>query len=224
MTELFILFLFFMVFRVILGWLGRGRQPSLLDILTSAGTTAGYRAPRRRRGAAETQADRLICPECGAANFPTEAVCWQCQRPLGQAPVARRVFGETNVQSASFQINRVTYNGERAIQFTDSRGRRHIFPSWEQAPKAVLDEIYRMPEPIRSQVIAQIRGQSPAPRLRPPVFPPAAAGGGPRPAVAPSAASAPAEKSGEATKPEQSQAEKTEQQKPPEEEAPWIEL
>lgn len=28
--------------------------------------------------------DRITCPKCGANNFPSSAVCWQCGEPLPQ--------------------------------------------------------------------------------------------------------------------------------------------
>ena len=32
--------------------------------------------------------DRIQCPKCGANNFPSSAVCWQCGEPLSQQQAA----------------------------------------------------------------------------------------------------------------------------------------
>lgn len=163
-----ILFLPFFALPLLLRYLARARGRSPLDILL---TMSNRRQPWTHdwpQGAASEPKDRIICPACGATNFTSESACWQCQRPLTRFRRTTRVAQRLQASTTSFQIRQVTYDGRTAIQFSDGRGRRHIFPSWDQAPPAVLQEIERLPEPMRSNPKAgsPARLSRPSHRLR----------------------------------------------------------
>ncbi len=218
-----ILFLLFFALPLLLRYLARARGRSPLDILL---TMSNRRQPWTHdwpQGAASEPEDRIICPACGATNFTSESACWQCQRPLTRFRRTTRVAQSLQASTTSFQIRQVTYDGRTAIQFSDGRGRRHIFPSWDQAPPAVLQEIEKLPEPMRSNPKAEIARQaqsavSPSPR------PPLLAGQGPprpnAPQPEPAAQQPPATPQPQQAAPEADQ----KQQQPSEEQAPWLEL
>ena len=145
MGWLLIVVFFFFVLPALVRFLTRTARPSGLDVLLTMGEK------RRRWGEDWGQVlsprapDRVTCPSCGANNFPTEAACWQCQRPLPTLRTSGGAYQRVSAGTQAFQISQVTYDRQTCIQFTDSKGRRHIFRSWAEAPPAVLQEIERLP-------------------------------------------------------------------------------
>ena len=156
-----IIFLFF-ILPLILGYFFSSRRRRPLDILLAGGGRPQAWGDDWARTLGPEQANRITCPACGAVNFPSEAACWQCQRPLLLAAPPGASMQTVSSQTTSFRISQVTYNGRSCVQFTDSRGRRHVFPSWDQAPASVLEEIDRLPEPFRTQLRSRV-----APSRRP---------------------------------------------------------